>query len=220
MIPSPYSRSPPHCGYRQANSTNRCYPFHHPGISPAVCSMLAGSVKVNCSTVGKNNIVNAPKVWIPRRSCLQGYVSGKGIRSHYPNSEGRTIRSQCKDRSPSVCHQSVMSPVVAVAAKVPVTDPCNAKAASLVIAVLPAAVRITFASASKVSKVMPAVATSFKVTLPVADKFELSVMPPVVAVAAKVPVTAPCNAKAASLVIAVLPAAVGSHSRPLLKCPG
>ena len=50
---------------------------------------------------------------------------------------------------------------------------------------------------------MPAVATSFKVTLPVADKFELSVMPPMVAVAAKVPVTAPCNAKAASLVIAV-----------------
>ena len=36
---------------------------------------------------------------------------------------------------------------------------------------------------------MPAVATSFKVTLPVADKFELSVMPPVVAVATKVPVT-------------------------------
>ena len=33
-------------------------------------------------------------------------------------------------------------------------------------------------------------------------------IPPVVAVAAKVPVTAPCNAKAASLVIAVLPAAV------------
>ena len=55
---------------------------------------------------------------------------------------------------------------------------------------------------------MPAVATSFKVTLPVADKLELSVIPPVVAVAAKVPVTAPCNAKAASLVIAVLPAAV------------
>ena len=62
---------------------------------------------------------------------------------------------------------SVMPPVVAVAAKVPVTAPCNAKAASLVIAVFPAAVRITFASASKVSKVMPAVATSFKVTLPV-----------------------------------------------------
>ena len=103
---------------------------------------------------------------------------------------------------------SVMPPVVAVAAKVPVTAPCNAKAASLVIAVLPAAVRITFASASKVSKVMPAVATSFKVTLPVADKLELSVIPPVVAVAAKVPVTAPCNAKAASLVIAVFPAAV------------
>ena len=35
------------------------------------------------------------------------------------------------------------------------------------------------ASASKVSKVMPAVATSFKVTLPVADKFKLSVIPPV-----------------------------------------
>ena len=34
---------------------------------------------------------------------------------------------------------------------------------------------------------MPAVATSFKVTLPVADKLELSVIPPVVAVAAKVP---------------------------------
>ena len=101
----------------------------------------------------------------------------------------------------------MIPPVVAVAAKVPVTAPCNAKAASLVIAVSPAAVRITFASASKVSKVMPAVATSFKVTLPVADKFELSVMPPV-AVAAKVPVTAPCNAKAASLVIAVFPAAV------------
>ena len=98
--------------------------------------------------------------------------------------------------------------MVAVAAKVPVTAPCNAKAASLVIAVLPAAVRITFASASKVSKVIPAVATSFKVTLPVADKLELSVIPPVVAVAAKVPVTAPCNAKAASLVIAVSPAAV------------
>ena len=78
---------------------------------------------------------------------------------------------------------SMIPPVVAVAAKVPVTAPCNAKAASLVIAVLPAAVRITFASASKVSRVMPAVATSFKVTLPVADKFELSVMPPVVAVA-------------------------------------
>ena len=103
---------------------------------------------------------------------------------------------------------SVMSPVVAVAARVPVTAPCKAKAASLVIAVLPAAVRITFASASKVSKVMPTVATSFKVTLPVADKFELSVMPPVVAVAARVPVTAPCNAKATSLVIAVSPAAV------------
>ena len=68
----------------------------------------------------------------------------------------------------------MIPPVVAVAAKVPVTAPCNAKAASLVIAVLPAAVRITFASASKVSSVMPAVAASFKVTLPVADKLELS----------------------------------------------
>ena len=71
----------------------------------------------------------------------------------------------------------MIPPVVAVAAKVPVTAPCNAKAASLVIAVSPAAVRITFASASKVSGVMPAVATSFKVTLPVADEFELSVIP-------------------------------------------
>ena len=60
---------------------------------------------------------------------------------------------------------SVIPPVVAVAAKGSGHRPCNAKAASLVIAVLPAAVRITFASASKVSKVMPAVATSFKVTL-------------------------------------------------------
>ena len=42
---------------------------------------------------------------------------------------------------------------------------------------------------------MPAVATSFKVTLPVADKFELSVIPPVVAVAAKVRSTPRCNAK-------------------------
>ena len=78
-------------------------------------------------------------------------------------------------------------------ARVPVTAPCNAKAASLVIAVFAAAVRITFASASKVSSVMPAVATSFKVTLPVADKFELSVIPPVVAVAAKVRLPLPAT---------------------------
>ena len=63
-------------------------------------------------------------------------------------------------------------------------------------------IRIRF----KVSSVMPAVATSL-VALPVADKFELSVIPPVVAVAAS-SIAAPCNAKAASLVIAVLPAAV------------
>ena len=113
---------------------------------------------------------------------------------------------------------SVIPPVVAVAARVPVTAPCNAKAASLVIAVFPAAVRITFASASKVSKVMPAVATSFKVTLPVADKFELSPASIVVAVA-KVPVSAPCNAKALSLVIAVWLRS-GSHSRPLPKYQG
>ena len=50
---------------------------------------------------------------------------------------------------------------------------------------------------------MPAVATSFKVTLPVADKFGTVGDSSGVAVAAKVPVTAPCNAKAASLVIAV-----------------
>ena len=40
---------------------------------------------------------------------------------------------------------------------------------------------------------MPAVATSFKVTLPVADKFELSVIPPVVAVAAKVRLPLPAT---------------------------
>ena len=82
---------------------------------------------------------------------------------------------------------SVIPPVVAVAAKVPVTAPCNAKAASLVIAVSPAAVRITFASASRVSRVMPSRCHIVQGYIIIADKLELSVIPPVVAVAAKVP---------------------------------
>ena len=58
---------------------------------------------------------------------------------------------------------SVIPPAVAVAAKVPVTAPSKFKAVSLVIAVLPAAVMMTLASACKVPKVIPAVAISLNV---------------------------------------------------------
>ena len=152
-----------------------------------------------------------PKVSSPALPAFQGYRSRKCIRCTIP-ADSRAIRSHCRVPRLPLAAKGVavryIPPAVAAASKVPVTVPCNARAASLVIAVFPAAVMITFASASKVPSVIPAVATSFRVTSPLADRLELSVIPPADAVASKVPVTVPCNAKAASLVIAVFPAAV------------
>ena len=101
---------------------------------------------------------------------------------------------------------SVTLPVVAIAANVPVTVPSMFKAVSFVMAVLPAEVKTTSASACNVSNVMPACPISFSVTLPTTLTLPLSVIAPFVVFTSKVP----------EIVLAAISIAVASDKTTLL----
>ena len=137
------------------------YPFHHPGISP-VCG---------CSTVKESIAPLSTKTIFPRSPEDPAFkvTVWKRHSLHYPKCSNHP--PQCKDRRST--HRQCVTvgnvPVVAVAAKV--RSPLNLQRVIGDRGVLPLRSGLHSHPLPK-CQAMITVATSFRVTLPVADKSE------------------------------------------------